>query len=130
MKALLSDRFHVPDEQIKLLLDESATRDAILSYLREGFTHADCDAIIIYFAGHGSRIAPPPDWPSGDQKIETIWPYDIRIEDPETGERLSGIEDYRFNILLHELAAKEKNNNIVCAHFCMMNSSPNMLFRL
>jgi hypothetical protein len=130
MKTLLSDRFHVPDDQIKLLLDESATRDAIISYLREGFTHADCDAIVIYFAGHGSRIAAPPDWPYGDQKIETICPYDIGLKDPKTRKRICGIEDFRFNILLHELAARKKNNNIVCTHFCMMNSSPNMLSRL
>ena len=44
----------VPDEQIKLLIDEAATRDNILKSMKNTFSMADKnDVIFLYFAGHG-----------------------------------------------------------------------------
>lgn len=44
----------LPDEQVKILIDERATRQNIINTMREEFEKADTsDLIILYFAGHG-----------------------------------------------------------------------------
>lgn len=44
----------VPDDQIRLLIDESATRDAILRAMQEIFYKAGPDDLVLmYFSGHG-----------------------------------------------------------------------------
>jgi uncharacterized caspase-like protein len=44
----------LPDEQIRVLIDESATRDKILSETRSLFSKADGDDVVMfYFSGHG-----------------------------------------------------------------------------
>jgi len=48
----------VPDQQIRLLVDEDATRVNILSAMRQTFYQADeNDVIIFYFSGHGIQGA-------------------------------------------------------------------------
>ena len=48
----------VPDEQIRLLVDEDATRTNILSAMRQTFSQADeNDVIFFYFSGHGVQGA-------------------------------------------------------------------------
>ena len=44
----------LPDEQIRVLIDESATRDKILTETRSLFSQADGDDVVMfYFSGHG-----------------------------------------------------------------------------
>ena len=44
----------LPDEQIRLLIDEVATRQNILQTMREVFLQADAnDVVLFYFSGHG-----------------------------------------------------------------------------
>ena len=44
----------LPDEQIALLIDESATRANILNAMRRQFLRADAnDVVLLYFSGHG-----------------------------------------------------------------------------
>lgn len=44
----------LPDDQIQLLIDESATRNKIVSAMREIFGKADeNDLVMLYFSGHG-----------------------------------------------------------------------------
>jgi uncharacterized caspase-like protein len=44
----------LPDEQIALLIDESATRTNILNAMRRQFLRADAnDVVLLYFSGHG-----------------------------------------------------------------------------
>ncbi|HQW54500.1 MAG TPA: caspase family protein [Saprospiraceae bacterium] len=44
----------VPDEQLKILIDESATRDNIMKTIKNTFYQADKnDVVFLYFAGHG-----------------------------------------------------------------------------
>jgi hypothetical protein len=44
----------LPDNQIAVLVDESATRDNILRTMREYFLKADAnDVVMLYFSGHG-----------------------------------------------------------------------------
>lgn len=61
----------VADEQIKLLIDESATRQNILSAMREVFYKAGPnDFVLLYFSGHGLPGAfLPIDYNGVDNKI-------------------------------------------------------------
>lgn len=126
MQRFLTDKLLVPDSHIKLLLNESATRQAILdnfdSHLINNPKINDPaikpgDAIIFYYAGHGSRVSTPEGWPHiegwtrNDGFIETICPYDERTYDAN-GRFTHGIPDLTFKILLLRLAAS-KGNNIV-----------------
>lgn len=44
----------LPDEQIAILVDESATRDNIIRTMRQLFLKADAnDVVMLYFSGHG-----------------------------------------------------------------------------
>jgi hypothetical protein len=44
----------LPDEQIALMIDETATRENILSTMRRQFLRADeNDVVLLYFSGHG-----------------------------------------------------------------------------
>jgi hypothetical protein len=113
LKDFLTECLHVPDSQIVLLTNEHATRGAILDNFQKHFTtnpriHKN-DAIVLYYAGHGSRVPAPADWPATDGKIETLCPYDERITD-ENGEEIFGIPDRTINVLLRDLAAKKENN--------------------
>ncbi len=46
----------LPDRQIKVLIDEEATRENILSSMQELFLQADeNDVVIMYFSGHGLK---------------------------------------------------------------------------
>ncbi|KAJ7138040.1 hypothetical protein C8R44DRAFT_592157, partial [Mycena epipterygia] len=111
VKTFLTHRF--PESQIVLLLNADATRDAILekfqAHLIDNSSIEKDDTIIIYFAGHGSRVKAPESWPSIDGKIETLVPYDERMKTLD-GEDIHGIPDRTINILLSRLATKKGNN--------------------
>lgn len=99
-----------------VLLDEFATRDNIISTFRTHLTRNDnirCkgDALIFFFAGHGSRTEAPPDWPVVGGLIETICPYDDGKQVSEN-EYVHGIPDLAIIALVRELAA-QKGDNIV-----------------
>ncbi|KAI0962768.1 hypothetical protein AcW1_000051 [Taiwanofungus camphoratus] len=114
MKLFLSDHLHVPDSHIVFLSNETATRAAILStiqtHLIENPNVKQDDPIIVFYAGHGSRVDAPPGWASADGKIETICPYDEWAQDIQ-GHYISGIPDRTINELFRKLAS-EKGNNI------------------
>jgi hypothetical protein len=114
-KGFLTDRLHVPGVQIKLLLNKDATRSAILNTFQKHLTENpqidEGDALIFFYAGHGSRIPAPGDWSTPDGMIETVCPYDERTKD-EKGEDIHGIPDRSINAMFRELAA-EKGDNIV-----------------
>ena len=108
--AYLKDTLHVPETNVVLLHNEQATREKIIGTFKSHFINNSAitrgDAIIFYFAGHGSRQKAPDGWHSEDNRVETICPYDVM--------RASGIPDYTFTHLLQQLAFY-KGNNIVCA---------------
>ncbi len=60
------------DEQIKILVDEDATRERILNSLREVFAKAGAnDLILVYYSGHGLRGAfLPIDFDGYNNRIE------------------------------------------------------------
>jgi hypothetical protein len=115
-KAFLTERLHVPDSQIMLLMNKGAIRSAILdaihTHLATNTKINEGDAIVLFYAGHGSRVIAPPGWLTTDGKIETICPYDERTRD-KNGVEIHGIPDRTINTILRHLAAK-KGDNIVC----------------
>jgi hypothetical protein len=112
-KAFLSERLQVPDSRIVFLANETATRSAIissLSYLAQNVDIRHGDAVVFFYAGHGSRIAAPKEWMTSKQ-IETLCPHDERMTDAK-GEFIHGIPDRTVNKLLFKLSFV-KGNNIV-----------------
>ena len=104
----LKDTLRVSETNIVLLHNEQATREKIISTFESHFINNSAikkgDAIIFYFAGHGSRQKAPDGWYSEDNRVEMICPYDFM--------RTSGIPDYTFTHLFRQLTC-HKGNNIV-----------------
>lgn len=77
-------RWGFPPENIHLLLDGAATRDAIRAQLTEWLPSVvqSGDQVLFFFAGHGSQV-----WDeNGDEDDgldETIAPADVRADSPE-----------------------------------------------
>ncbi|KAJ6459838.1 caspase domain-containing protein [Mycena sanguinolenta] len=125
-KDFLTQSLHVPDSEshIKFITNELATRQNILDSFK---THLientnirpqGGDTIIIFYAGHGSRVRAPNNWCTPHGLVETICPHD---EGKETsGEYIHGIPDYTVHNLLRKLAAEKGNN--VTAIFDSCNS--------
>lgn len=58
MHGLLTTRFGFPAENLELLLDEAASRDGILGAMdRLRARVGEGDEVVVFYAGHGSRIA-------------------------------------------------------------------------
>lgn len=75
-KAVLLERFAFAAEQVTVLLDEAATRDAILRALDDLVARVrDGDQVVLTYSGHGRRIA-NPDSPEADRMDETFVPAD------------------------------------------------------
>ncbi|KAI9461117.1 hypothetical protein HD554DRAFT_2041491 [Boletus coccyginus] len=98
----LTEVLGVPLSQIVFLADEEATRQEI-DIQRN-------DAIIFFFAGHGSRFAAPQGWLTDSKKIETLCSHDygpIGVD----GKWILGITDREIDTLMRRLAF-EKGDNI------------------
>jgi uncharacterized caspase-like protein len=80
MKAWLKENF---ETQIKLLINQQATRAAILEAI-EGLAKNSRikrhDAILIFFAGHGAEVNPLAKWkiPS-KRRLQMFMPYDCTM---------------------------------------------------
>ncbi|KAF8815985.1 hypothetical protein BYT27DRAFT_7209205 [Phlegmacium glaucopus] len=120
IKSFLVDNLHVPDSQIVLLTNKSATRSAIISNFKSHLINnpeiQKGDAIVIFYAGHGSRVAPPKEWMLDGAWVETICPHDERTN--VDGEFIHGIPDRTVNALLHELSSVKHNNITVIFDSC------------
>ncbi|KIM75325.1 hypothetical protein PILCRDRAFT_13734 [Piloderma croceum F 1598] len=77
---ILAHRFHVPSANFLFLADEQATRSAIISrfqkHLIENSNIQHGDAIVVFYAGHGSQTDAPSGWIVDNGKVETICPHD------------------------------------------------------
>jgi hypothetical protein len=108
MRSVLVGRFEVPPENIRVLENEDATRDAILGAIR---THLIAparpgDVVILHFSGHGSqRLDDSSDEVDGWD--ETIVPYDSRVG------TVFDIIDDELNALLAELAERTPNVTVI-----------------
>ncbi|KAF9474967.1 hypothetical protein BDN70DRAFT_841612 [Pholiota conissans] len=120
-QAYLENILGVPRNQIVLIINEDATRDAIVKTLRnlaEDPRIDRDDAILIYYAGHGTEIDPPPHWEVGDPKakIQAIVPYDCDVY--KNGQYVAPIPDHSLEVLLSKIAEKKGNNITVIFDCC------------
>ena len=104
MKDLLIEKFAFPENQIVILLDERATRGAILENFESQLIARvrENDTAVFHFSGHGSQMEDV----SGDEpdkKDETLVPYDSRDGD------IFDISDDEINGLLTRLSKRCKN---------------------
>ena len=113
------DEFKVPDDHLIFLKDKYATRQKIVEVLvalqSDTRIHKD-DAILIYFAGHGSQCrVPKAAQPVWGQQVEMILPYDFEGYAEalrKSPSHIRGIIDVELGDILAKIAA-EKGDNIV-----------------
>ncbi|KAJ7847293.1 caspase domain-containing protein [Mycena leptocephala] len=107
----LMDILHVPPANIAFIENEKATRSAILSTFKSHFLdnrnipdHGET-AMILYFAGHGSRVMVEGNLIAHNSKVEVMCPVDERTTN-------------RAGWLLRELAEKKGPNITVILDCC------------
>lgn len=113
--AFLIETFGVPSERLCRLSNEEATRHAIIqafqSHFIENTSIRKGDAMVFFYAGHGSRVVADPSWFADGNMVETIVPHDEGAKDGD-GDVIYGIPDRTFDGLMRELAYR-KGDNIV-----------------
>jgi metacaspase-1 len=78
VRRLLKDYFGVPNEDIRVIVNERATRDAIVHRLRTTIhSSEDGDIFVFYYSGHGSQIRDRNGDELSDNLDELICPYDM-----------------------------------------------------
>jgi hypothetical protein len=128
MVDFLSHKLRTPPSHILCLIDNKATRHAIITgfwnHLIRNHNIEHGDAIVIFYAGHSSQTDTPKGWVSDDNKIDTICPHDEGIVGRDHTPIL-GISDRTINALLRRLAST-KGDNIVrpTLRFCSNSFFP------
>jgi hypothetical protein len=121
VRKFLTDSLGVPADHIRLLVDGYATRKAILQAFQDHFVHNDKiaggDAMLFYFAGHGSQFNAPPGWTTDDGKVETITPHNESVD-----QKVYGIPDRTLSALLRR-TAEVRGNNITAILDCCHSGS-------
>ncbi|KZT04805.1 uncharacterized protein LAESUDRAFT_727673 [Laetiporus sulphureus 93-53] len=112
----LRSSLQVPTENMIVLLDAAATRDEILkslhTHLRDNDRIHRGDAIVIYFAGHGTLYETHVRKP-----MEAIMPVDSGLELPD-GTHIVDISDRQINLFLKELYDAKGENITVIMDCC------------
>lgn len=123
IKKWLLDEFGVPRDQICLLLDSRATKsnieNAFMAHLVNNSSIDPGDAILIYFAGHGSSMLAPSEWYEAEAKtemVEVLCPYDHDTKAAQG--RVAGISDRSFHAMIQDLANRKGNNVTVVLDCC------------
>jgi hypothetical protein len=123
IKRWLTDDLQVPTDHISTLLDRQASKqnieDHFAQHLLNNRSIERGDAILIYFAGHGSRLpAPDPWYPLGSkcQTVDVLCAYD-HDTNTERG-RQSGISDRSFHAMMKDLYSSKGNNITVVLDCC------------
>ncbi|KAG5639132.1 hypothetical protein H0H81_006721 [Sphagnurus paluster] len=125
IRRFLIDDLNVPRDHICLLLDDEATKlaieDAFMSHLVNNTSINRGDAIVIYFAGHGSSIRAPKEWFEGDSysetcNVEVLCPHDHDTD--QYGIPIAGISDRSMHAVIGELAQIKGNNITFIADCC------------
>jgi hypothetical protein len=136
MKRWLMEGLKVPKDQICVLLDNHATKqrieDAFTEHLVNNSSIERGDALLIYFAGHGSCLTAPQDWyqhHSRTEIVEVLCPYDHDTKSTEG--RIAGISSRSFNAMIEELATSKGNNITVFLDCCFspIQTTANILDR-
>jgi len=112
VKRYLLERLQAHEDNIETLYDEYATRNAILAGLRDLADNPQIkkdDAIVIFFAGHGSSAKAPDDWQTENGEIQLLVPQDFN-DSGEVREEQERIPDRTICAMLEMIAAKKGNN--------------------
>ncbi|TFK26500.1 hypothetical protein FA15DRAFT_637454 [Coprinopsis marcescibilis] len=125
---LLED-IDVPKHQIKKLLDSQATKENIeRAFMEHLINNPDIhhgDAMIVYFAGHGSRVTAPRDWYRGMRKhrsVEVLCTHDYDTKDARDLGRIAGISDRSMSAMLGDLSAVKGDNITFIVDACFSPS--------
>ncbi|KAF7366730.1 hypothetical protein MSAN_00931100 [Mycena sanguinolenta] len=109
----------VPKDHICMLLDKHATKENIEKSFLRHLVHNDNiqrgDAIVIFFAGHGSSVPAPDGWfqeGSIDGKVEVLCSYDYGQHGAV------GISDRSLRSMLEELSRAKGDNITVIVDSC------------
>jgi len=116
MRIFLMNHYNVPDEHIHVLINEEATRDAILKAFQEFLIDNQAiqqgDQILFHYSGHGSQMPTRPGEFEPDGLNETIVPYDSRTAD------IFDIPDKTLAELFKKLAAAKGEQITACFDSC------------
>ncbi|KAI0368345.1 hypothetical protein BV20DRAFT_470720 [Pilatotrama ljubarskyi] len=112
----------VPGGHICTLLDSQATKrtieDKFMSHLVNNPLIEPGDALIVYFAGHGSSIRAPPGWfDQGRGDVPVLCPYDYDIKH-RTRHVNAGISDRSLHAMLQDLAQVKGDNVTLILDTC------------
>jgi metacaspase-1 len=110
VKEALTKHFEVKPDEIKLLADREATREAILANFRKWLIEDTerGDRVVFYYAGHGAQVEDDSGDEGDDKFDEVLVPSDTdgELEGPDAG--LSGfITDDEIGKLIDELPGRE-----------------------
>ncbi|KAI0075745.1 hypothetical protein K474DRAFT_1676131 [Panus rudis PR-1116 ss-1] len=113
IKRWLTHDMHVPRSQICMLADKNATQrnieDRFMSHLVNNPVIERGDAILIYFAGHGSCLRAPRGWFGTNAKsVEVLCPYDHDTKGPSG--RVAGISDRSLDAMIRDLVQVKGDN--------------------
>ena len=105
MQGILTSKFGVPEHNIKLLTNENATRENIITAIQVHLIKQaqSGDVVILHYSGHGSQMKDEPGGDEIDGYDETIVAHDSRTEG------VFDISDDEINGLLTQLTQKTKN---------------------
>ncbi|KAJ7202537.1 caspase domain-containing protein, partial [Mycena pura] len=113
----------VPESNIVSLINGEATRDNILATFKSHFLdnrripNGGDTTMILFFAGHGSRVEARGNLISSDEEVRGICPVDERTITPSR-KYVHTIPDYVLGWLLRELALKKGPNITVIFDSC------------
>ncbi len=105
MKSLLRDKFGFEESNIRVLVNEQATRQAILdAFQRHLVAQAQAgDIVVFHYSGHGSQMKDAEGGDEPDRFDETLVPTDSRKPN------VYDIPDDSINALLQLLSEKTEN---------------------
>ncbi|KAF9529620.1 caspase domain-containing protein [Crepidotus variabilis] len=115
----LEDDLGVPSDQIVALLDGQATRTAILDAFKALANNPKIhqgDAILIFFAGHGTIVPIQAENSALGQRIQSVLPQDF------DGQTIHPIPDYTLGDLIAAIHG-EKGDNITVILDCCYSGS-------
>ncbi|KAG8794534.1 hypothetical protein FRC12_023743 [Ceratobasidium sp. 428] len=111
---LINDVF-VPQAQIKTLLSKDATRANIIDGFKALAIHPNIkkqDPIVIFYAGHGTKLKKPEGWEAGEDHIQALVPQDVKQKDA-SGNIILPLPDRTIATLLNDIAStNDKGDNI------------------
>ncbi|KAK7035476.1 hypothetical protein VNI00_011769 [Paramarasmius palmivorus] len=123
LRRWLRDDLAVPREHISMLTDEQASKQNIETELKNHLLLNDAvhrgDAILIYFACHGSSMKVPSEWlvsKLGKTSVEVLCPYDHDTKQAEG--RVAGISARAMNSFLQQLASVKGDNITLMIDSC------------